>query len=67
MKFASYKLITYVSILVGAGIAIYANAQNGKSTYLLIVGIALLLFGLMRLSRTLPSKKQDDNDPYRFL
>ena len=67
MKLSRYKLITYVCVITGAVVAVYAQAKESHNTYFLIAGIFLLLFGLMRLSLTIPSKKQDDNDPYRFL
>ncbi len=67
MKLTPYKLITYVCIILGAGVAIVAQSQKTEKTYMLIVGIFLLLFGLMRLAKGIPSKNQDDSDPYRFL
>jgi C4-dicarboxylate transporter len=50
------KLINLVCILAGAVIAIYILAAEKQNTYLLIGGIALLMFGIYRTSRNIPSK-----------
>ena len=62
MKLSVYKLITYALILIGAMAAIYANANETQNIYLLIAGIFALLFGLMRLSKTIPSKPANDDE-----
>jgi FtsH-binding integral membrane protein len=62
MKVSIYKLITYALILIGAMSAIYANANEAQNIYLLIGGIFALLFGLMRLSKTIPSKSINDDE-----
>jgi len=46
----------YFFILIGAIIAIYANAREEQNIYLLIAGIVVLMFGVFKLQSTIPSK-----------
>lgn len=52
--------INYILIFFGGCVAIYANASNNQNTLLLIIGIASLLIGLFRVSKKIPSKKNED-------
>ncbi len=56
------RLISFICIVTGGIIAIYAQAEEQQNTYLLMVGIVLLMFGVYRISRNIPSKydKQDE-------
>ena len=59
--------ISYFIILLGAIVAMYGNSQEPQNTVALIVGIMLLMFGVYRISRTIPSKydrelKEDNID-----
>lgn len=56
------KLINGLCIVAGGVVAIYAQAETQQNTYLLIGGITLLMFGIYRTSRNIPSKyeKQDE-------
>ncbi|PNQ72295.1 hypothetical protein C1T31_12125 [Hanstruepera neustonica] len=56
------NIINYFLILVGAIVAIYAQANEKQSTAILILGIAMLMFGVYRIARTIPSKNDKDND-----
>ncbi|WP_460218701.1 hypothetical protein [Psychroserpens sp. MEBiC05023] len=57
------RSISYVFILIGGAIAIYAQAQENQSQYVLIVGIVLLMLGIYSISRNIPSKnEQEEND-----
>ena len=40
------KYINYLLILLGASIAIYANAKANQNQYILIGGIVVLMIGL---------------------
>lgn len=55
------KYINYLLILAGASIAIYANAKANQNQYVLIGGIVVLMIGLYRISRNLPSKKEQQD------
>jgi hypothetical protein len=57
------KLITFSLILIGAIIAIYAKAEKNQNVYILVLGIIVLMIGLYRLSKGIPSKStnQDEN------
>jgi hypothetical protein len=50
------KLINFICIVAGGAVAIYAQAQEQQNTYVLIGGIVLLMFGIYRTSRNIPSK-----------
>ncbi|WP_299526644.1 hypothetical protein [Winogradskyella sp.] len=56
------RTINFVCIVVGGMIAIYAQAEARQNTYLLIGGIVLLMLGVYRTSRNIPSKydKQEE-------
>lgn len=59
------KIIDYICILLGAIVALYAQAEAEQNSFVLIGGIVLLMFGLYRVSRNIPSKNQealDNND-----
>ncbi|QXP59142.1 hypothetical protein [Olleya sp. HaHaR_3_96] len=52
--------IYYISIVLGAVVAIYANANEEQNLLLLVGGIALLMFGIFNLQSAIPSKKEKD-------
>ncbi|WP_412984770.1 hypothetical protein [Pontimicrobium sp. IMCC45349] len=56
------KGINYFLILIGAAVAIYADAQEQQNAYILIGGIIVLAFGLFRLSSTIPNRKEEDEE-----
>ena len=54
MKLSRY--INIICIIIGGAVAIYANAAEQQNTYVLVGGIVLLMFGIYRTSRNVPSK-----------
>ncbi|BAO77103.1 hypothetical protein [Winogradskyella sp. PG-2] len=56
------RTINFICIVVGGLVALYAQAQEQQNTYLLTAGIVLLMFGIYRTSRNIPSKfdKQEE-------
>ncbi len=56
------RIVNLLVIIIGGAIALYAQAEEKQDTYLLIGGIVLLMFGIYRTSRNIPSKfdKQED-------
>lgn len=50
------RLINFICVVVGGIIALYAQAQEKQNLYLLLGGIVLLMFGIYRTSRNIPSK-----------
>ncbi|MGB0980998.1 MAG: hypothetical protein ACPGUH_02755 [Winogradskyella sp.] len=50
------KIISFVCIVVGGVAALYAQAGKQQNVYILIGGITLLMVGIYRLSRNIPSK-----------
>jgi hypothetical protein len=56
------RLINLICIVGGGATAIYAQAEARQNTYLLMGGIIMLMFGIYRVSRNIPSKydKQEE-------
>ena len=50
------RLINFIFIVAGGLVALYAQAQEQQNTYLLMGGIVLLIIGIYRTSRNIPSK-----------
>jgi hypothetical protein len=58
----SSKIINYILIIIGSMVAIYAQAGEEQDIVILILGIIILMFGLFRISSTIPSKRKTDNE-----
>ena len=58
------RTISLICIVIGGCIAFYANANAQQNTYVLIAGIVLLMFGVYRISRNIPSKQYNDEETY---
>lgn len=56
------KYLNYVLILVGAFVAIYAKSGVQQNQYILIGGIVLLMIGIYRISKTIPSRHDTENE-----
>lgn len=58
------KYLNYLLIFIGAIVAMYAKSGIGQNLYILIGGIALLMIGVYRIAKTIPSKNdhEDEND-----
>ncbi|WP_296386858.1 hypothetical protein [Winogradskyella sp.] len=56
------RIINFICIIAGGLVALYAQAQEQQNTYLLMGGIVLLMIGIYRTSRNIPSKydKQEE-------
>lgn len=59
------KTFSYLLIIVGAAVAIYANAQEHQNQYVLIGGIVVLMVGVYRISRGIPSKNDEQKQNER--
>lgn len=55
------KYLNYILIILGAIVAIYAKSETKQNEYILIGGIVILMIGVYRISRGIPSK-QDRED-----
>ncbi|WP_417291581.1 hypothetical protein [Corallibacter sp.] len=55
-------ILDYILILIGAFVAIYSKAGDEQNTYVLITGIVILMLGIYRISRDIPSKSDKNND-----
>ena len=56
------KNINYIFILVGAIGTFYAEKQEPQNQFLLIGGVVLLMIGIYRISKHIPSKKDQNDD-----
>ncbi|MCF7569309.1 hypothetical protein L3X37_13210 [Sabulilitoribacter arenilitoris] len=52
----------YILIILGAIVALYSKAGEQQNQYILIGGLVVLMIGVYRVSRTIPSRKVDDNN-----
>ena len=58
------RIISIFLILIGGIIAFYAQAGTVQNEYVLVAGIFVLMMGVYRISRNIPSKydKEDENE-----
>lgn len=56
------KYINYILIAIGAFVAMYAKAGAHQNQALLVVGIVMLMAGIYRVSKTIPSKNNNKED-----
>jgi len=56
------KYLNYLLILIGCIVAIYAQAGEKQDVIILILGIVILMFGLFRISSTIPSKNNHEDE-----
>ena len=56
------RTITLICIAVGGAVALYAQAQEQQNQYILMAGIVLLMIGVYRLSRNIPSKYDEQGE-----
>ncbi|GGH47945.1 hypothetical protein [Mangrovimonas yunxiaonensis] len=59
MKFN--KIINYLLVIIGAVVAIYAQADEKQDTTILILGLFCLMLGVYRISRSIPSKSEEEH------
>ena len=58
------RLINYICIVAGGCVALYAQAAEQQNTYLLMGGLVLLMFGIYRISRNIPSKHDKEEETF---
>ena len=54
------RIINLLLIIVGGFVAIYANAGTEQNQYVLIGGIVILMIGVYRISKRIPSKNDQE-------
>ena len=54
--------LNYILILVGGGLALYEQSLEEPNQYLLILGLFLLMVGVYRTSKNIPSKSDNDTE-----
>jgi len=54
------KYLSYILILIGCFVAVYAQAEAKQNTLVLVLGIIVLMFGLYRIYSTIPDKKEEE-------
>ncbi|TNJ42162.1 hypothetical protein KFZ70_15395 [Tamlana fucoidanivorans] len=58
------KYVNYILIIIGAFVAMYAKVDGNQNQVVLIIGIVLLMIGVYRISKTIPSRKDDDDTTF---
>ena len=56
------KYLNYLFIIIGAVVAMYAKTGTEQNQYILIGGIALLMIGIYRITKTIPNKNDEDDN-----
>ncbi|MFI1743152.1 hypothetical protein [Thalassobellus sediminis] len=56
------KYLNYLLIIIGGFVAMYAKTGLEQNQYILIGGIVLLMIGVYRISKTIPSKNTDEDN-----
>lgn len=56
------RIINFICIVAGGIVAIYAQAQEKQNMYLLMGGIMMLMFGIYRTARNIPSKYENQEE-----
>ena len=56
------KNFNYLLIIIGAAVAMYSKVGTEQSQFVLIGGIVILMLGIYRISKNIPSKNQKDED-----
>ncbi|QRM90513.1 hypothetical protein FG167_15155 [Lacinutrix sp. WUR7] len=54
------KYLSYILILIGCIVAVYAQAEARQNTWVLVLGIVVLMYGLYRVYSTIPNKKEEE-------
>lgn len=54
------RIVNFLLIVIGGLIAFYAQAGADQNQYLLVAGIFVLMTGVYRLSRNIPSKHEQE-------
>ena len=60
------KYINYILIIIGAIVALYAKAGEEQNPFILIGGIVMLMIGIYGISKTIPSKHQDEDNEQTY-
>jgi putative Mn2+ efflux pump MntP len=58
----SSRFISVLLIVFGAIVAVYAKAGAEQNVYILIAGIVLLMLGVYRISKNIPSKNDQETN-----
>lgn len=54
------RIISLLLIMIGGFIAFYAQAGADQNEYVLVAGIFILMMGVYRISRNIPSKNEKE-------
>lgn len=56
------RVLNFICIVTGGLVTVYAKAKEPQNTYLLMGGLMLLMFGIYRTSRNIPSKSDKQEE-----
>ncbi|MCL9808799.1 hypothetical protein [Flavobacterium luminosum] len=55
------KIVIFILVLVVVGVLFWQQSLEQSNTWVQIMGFVLLFYGMMRLSRKVPSKNNDND------
>ncbi len=58
------KNFNYLLLIIGAIVAMYGKVGTEQNQYFLIGGIVILMLGIYRISKTIPSRNRDEDDTH---
>lgn len=58
----SSNIFNYLLIVIGCTVSIYAQAGEKQNLGILIFGIVILMYGIFKITRKIPSKFDKDNE-----
>lgn len=56
------KIVIFILVLVVVGVLFWQQSLEQSNTWVQIMGFVLLFYGMMRLSRKVPSKNNDNDE-----
>lgn len=56
------KYLNYLLIIVGVVTAMYSNTSDSQHQYGVITGMVLIVIGVYRISKRIPSRRAFDNE-----
>ena len=59
------KYLNYIFIIIGAFTAMYAKVGEHENQFMLMGGIVLLMIGVYRISKTIPSRNKNEKDEHQ--
>jgi len=56
------KALKIIIMILAISVALYEQVSAEKNIYIMVIAIAVFMFGMMQLSAKIPSKNQDKEE-----